>query len=136
MIDLAAQNQISLMISLDDSIKLGLSSNGTTVISDCGDAPSGGSAGDTPTVLRKLLDLGLDKSDKKIYLSLVDPRAAKAASNSGVGTVIELQLGHYFSKNDGNPLRINARVKTITETASRIINNEMILPKMYFSIYA
>ena len=107
------------LISLDDSIQLGLSSNGTTVISDCGDAPSGGSAGDNPTVLRKLLDLGLDKSDKKIYLSLVDPRAAKAASNS-VGTVIELQLGHYFSKNDGTPLRIKARIKTITDGTFKI----------------
>jgi microcystin degradation protein MlrC len=85
------------------------------VISDCGDAPSGGSAGDNPTVLKKLLDLGLDKSDKNIYLTLVDPRAAKAASNSGVGKDLELRLGHYFSINDGKPLKIKAKVKTITD---------------------
>ena len=103
------------LIPLDDSIKSGLSRNGTTVISDCGDAPSGGSAGDNPTVLKKLLDLGLDKSDKNIYLTLVDPRAAKAASNSGVGKDLELRLGHYFSINDGKPLKIKAKVKTITD---------------------
>ena len=49
-----------------------------------------------------MLDLGLDKSDKNIYLTLVDPRAAKAASNSGVGKDLELRLGHYFSKKDEN----------------------------------
>ena len=43
------------LISLDDAIQQGISTNGTTVIGDCGDAPSGGSAGDNPTILKKLL---------------------------------------------------------------------------------
>ena len=108
------------LTQLVDAIEVGLSSRGTTVIGDCGDAPSGGSAGDNPTILKTLLDLGLDKVDKNIYLTLVDPRAAKAACNSGVGTELKLELGHYFSKDEGKPLKIKARVKAITDGSFKI----------------
>ena len=49
--------------------------------------------------------------------------------------ILKISVGlHDFEKKEKQTKLI--RVKTITETASRIINNEMILPKMYFSIYA
>jgi microcystin degradation protein MlrC len=53
-------------------------------------------------------------------LTLVDPRAAKAACNSGVGSELELELGHYFSKDEGKPLKIKARVKAITDGSFKI----------------
>ena len=121
------------LLPLDDAIQQGISTNGTTVIGDCGDAPSGGSAGDNPTILKKLLELGYDKSDKNIFLTLVDPRAAKAASNSGLGTDIELQLGHYFSKNDGKPLKLKARVKSVSD-GKFIIKNGLEGVEMHFGL--
>ena len=56
---------IPKLTPLIEAIEIGLSTIGTTVIGDCGDAPSGGSAGDNPYVLRTLLNLGIDKTEKK-----------------------------------------------------------------------
>ena len=45
---------IPKLTPLKEAIEIGISTVGTTVIGDCGDAPSGGSAGDNPSVLRTL----------------------------------------------------------------------------------
>ena len=47
---------------LDEAIRIGLASDGMTVVSDAGDAPTGGSAADSAAVLKALLDAGADKA--------------------------------------------------------------------------
>ena len=100
--------------SLDDTIIQGLSTPGTTVVADCGDATSGGAAGDNITVLKTLLRLNADKNPGLTYLTLVDAPAASLAAKLGIGSKIKTRLGHSLSQNDGNPLEVEAFVKTIT----------------------
>ena len=100
--------------SLDDAIIKGLSTPGTVVVADCGDATSGGAAGDGITVLQTLLRLNADKNPRLTYITLVDAPAASLAAKLGIGSKITTRLGHSLSHNDGVPLEIEAIVKTIT----------------------
>lgn len=101
------------LISLEDAIHAALGSSGLTVVGDCGDAPSGGAAGDNISVLRSLLTLGVDRADRLTYLTLVDPAAAAAASAAGIGATLTVPLGHTQSVNDGKPLTVTAVVRTL-----------------------
>ena len=100
--------------SLDDAIMRGLSILGTAVVADCGDATSGGAAGDGITVLKTLLRLNADKNPGLTYITLVDAPVASLAAKLGIGSKIKTRLGHSLSHNDGTPLEIEAIVKTIT----------------------
>jgi microcystin degradation protein MlrC len=103
------------LISLEDAIRTGLGNDGTTVVADSGDAPSGGSAADNVSVLKALLTTGSDRASRLSYLTLCDAEAAAACAASGVGTTIALEVGHKVSRNDGEPLRVVCRVHTISD---------------------
>lgn len=103
------------LTSLEDAIHAGLDAPGLTVVGDCGDAPSGGAAGDNISVLRSLLALGADRADRLTYLTLVDPVAAAQANAAGIGTTLTVPLGHKQSVNDGKPLTVTAVVRTLAD---------------------
>lgn len=65
------------LVSLEDAIRIGLSSPGLTAVSDAGDAPSGGSAADSTAVLRSLLAAGAQEGKRLVYLSMCDPAAVQ-----------------------------------------------------------
>jgi hypothetical protein len=62
---------------LDDAIRIGLTSEGTTIVGDTGDGPSGGAAGDNTAVLRALIEGG---SDILMIETIFDSLNAKAAA--------------------------------------------------------
>ena len=97
-------------MSLDEAIRIGLSSAGLTVVSDSGDCPSGGSPADSPAVLRRLLSLGAPAAERLIYLSLCDPQAVDLAFSVAPGQEVSVSLGNYYSKGSGAPLSVRARV--------------------------
>jgi microcystin degradation protein MlrC len=99
---------------LDEAIRIGLSSEGTTVVGDGGDAPSSGAAADNTAVLRALLAAGADRAGRLSYLTLCDPQAALQAQAAGVGSTVTLRVGHKMS-GDGEPLQITARVRALTD---------------------
>ncbi len=101
------------LVDLGDAIATGLRSEGTTVVADCGDAPTSGAAADNTAVLRALLAAGADRSDRLSYLTLCDEEAAMAAASAGVGRVVDLTVGHKRSREDGAPLAISAKVRSI-----------------------
>jgi len=101
------------LVGLQEAIETGLKSEGTTVVADSGDAPSGGSAADNAGVLRALLAAGSDRAGRLSYLTLCDPEAAAACAEAGVGATLTLDVGHKVSRNDGKPLRITCRVHTL-----------------------
>lgn len=103
------------LVSLEEAIEAGLGSEGTTVVADSGDAPSGGSAADNASVLRALLAAGADRAGRLSYLTLCDAEAAAACAGTGVGATLTLDVGHKVSRNDGKPLRITCRVHTISD---------------------
>ena len=103
------------LVSLEEAIQTGLQSEGTAVVADSGDAPSGGAAADNVSVLKTLLAAGADHAGRASYLTLCDAEAAARCARSGVGAVLTLDVGHKVSRNDGQPLRVTCRVHTISD---------------------
>lgn len=103
------------LVSLEEAIRIGLSSPGLTAVSDAGDAPSGGSAADSSAVLRALLEAGAQGNQRLSYISLCDPAAVADSERAGVGASIMVSLGHFYSKQDGVPLRVNVTVQSLSD---------------------
>jgi microcystin degradation protein MlrC len=102
------------LMPLAEAIHIGLSSGGTTVVGDGGDAPSGGAAGDNTGVLRALLQAGADRAGRLTYLTLCDALAAREAASAGVGATVTLDVGHRQTR-DGEPMEVTGRVQAITD---------------------
>jgi len=100
---------------LEEVIRIGLSSAGMTLVSDAGDAPTGGSAADSPAVLAALLAGGADRSERPSYLTLCDPAAVNTAADAGVGKTVSMSVGHAFSRADGAPVRITGAVLRLSD---------------------
>jgi microcystin degradation protein MlrC len=103
------------LMDLPSTIDIGLREPGTTVVSDAGDAPSGGSAADNASVLKALLQAGAERSDRLSFLTLCDAEAAQACASAGVGKTLTLDVGHKVSRNYGTPVRIECRVHSISD---------------------
>ena len=102
------------LVSLSEAIETGLESEGTTIVADSGDAPSGGSAADNVSVLNGLLAAGAESADRLSYLTLCDAEAATVCAKAGVGAALTLDVGHKVSR-DGKPLPVTCRVHTISD---------------------
>ncbi|QIG49338.1 M81 family metallopeptidase [Nordella sp. HKS 07] len=100
---------------LEEAIRIGLASDGMTLVSDAGDAPTGGSAADSAAVLRALIAAGADRAARLSYLTICDPGAVAAASAQGAGAEVTTPVGHYFSKQDGAPVTITGRVLSLSD---------------------
>ncbi len=107
---------------LDAAIRIGLAGPGLTVVSDAGDAPSGGSAADSAAVLRALIEAETDGDDGLVLLTLCDPAAADAAHRAGAGASITTALGHHFSAGDGAPVTATAKVVSVKSGRHRTDN--------------
>lgn len=107
---------------LDEAIRIGLASEGTTVVSDAGDAPTGGSAADSAAVMEALLAAGADRAARPSYLTLCDPAAVKAAAAAGAGATVRLALGHAFSTRDGAPVEVEAVVQSLSDGRYRMVD--------------
>ena len=103
------------LVDLRQAIDVGLREHGTTVVADSGDAPSGGSAADNVSVLRALLEARADRSARMTYLTICDAEAARTCAAAGVGMTVTVDVGHKISRNDGQPLRIQCRVHSISD---------------------
>jgi microcystin degradation protein MlrC len=103
------------MTPLEEAIRVGLASDGTTVVSDVGDAPSGGAAADYTTVLRALLKAGAERAGRLSYITLCDAEAAREAAKAGPGAKITLRVGHKLTPKEGQPVTVNATVRSISD---------------------
>ena len=110
---------------LDEAIRIGLESEGLTLVSDAGDAPTGGSAADSAAVLKALLACGADKSARLSYLTICDPEAVRLATAAGPGATVTLTVGHAFSRNAGTPVEITGVVQSVSDGTYRIDDGGM-----------
>ena len=99
---------------LDEAVRIGLTSPGTTIVGDTGDGPSGGAAGDNTAVLRALLAGGAASAGRLSYVTLVDAEGAAAAIAAGIGAAVTLTIGHKQTR-DGDPVTITGIVRTLTD---------------------
>lgn len=100
---------------LDEAVRIGLASEGMTLVSDSGDAPTGGAAADSPAVLRALLEGGADRADRLSLLTLCDPGAAEAAHAAGEGAESMFSLGNSLTKGEDGPVSVTAKVLSVSD---------------------
>ncbi len=113
------------LVPIEDAIRIGLTSDGMTLVSDAGDAPTGGSAADSAAVLKALLAADADKSSRLSCLTLCDPEAVRKAIEAGPGATVTLSVGHAFSTNDGTPVEITGVVQSMSDGTYRISDGGM-----------
>ena len=111
------------LTSLDEAIHIGLASKGITIVSDTGDAPTGGSAADSAAVLKALLAAGADRAPRLSYLTLCDPESVRTANTAGAGATVTLSLGHRFSKGDGAPVEVTGVVQSLSDGTYRMVDS-------------
>jgi microcystin degradation protein MlrC len=100
---------------LEEAIRIGLASEGMTLVADAGDAPTGGSAADSPAVLAALIAGAADRSSRLSYLTLCDPPAVEAAAKAGLGSRVALRVGHHFSRGSGAPVAVSGTVLHLSD---------------------
>ncbi len=97
--------------TVDECIQLALQTPASpVVISDSGDNPTAGGAGDIPFVLARLLALGAEST---LVAGIADAEAAAACAQAGVGATISLSVGGKLDPIHGQPLPINGTVVSL-----------------------
>lgn len=97
--------------SVDDCIRQALAAPESPVfISDSGDNPTAGGAGDTPIVLERLLAHHVESA---ILASIADHQAVAICQSAGVGADVELTLGGKLDPHTSQPLATEGRVLQI-----------------------
>jgi microcystin degradation protein MlrC len=86
--------------------------DGPVVLADAGDNPGGGGTGDETAVLRELVEQGVANSG---FAIVHDPESVAACVDAGVGEPVSLSLGGTAEGGFTDPLRVDARVATLTD---------------------
>jgi microcystin degradation protein MlrC len=98
------------LTSLDESICLAASADGTVVFSDAADATASGAAGDSNEILRGLVDA---EFSKKALLAIVDAPAVSQAFRAGVNTSITVPLGGTRDPSRFTPLTLTVDITSL-----------------------
>ena len=110
----AARKQFQFGVAagtVDECIQLALqSAEKPVVISDSGDNPTAGGAGDIPFVLGRLLALGAKAA---LVAGIADAEAVAACVQAGVGASISVTLGGKLDPIHGQPLPVNGVVHSL-----------------------
>ena len=97
--------------SVDDCIRMASeTAEKPVVISDSGDNPIAGGAGDVPYVLERLLDLDVSRA---LFAGLADRTAVDSCIRAGVGTRVFVNLGGKLDTKNGKPLEVTGDVFSI-----------------------
>ena len=88
------------------------------VISDSGDNPTAGGAGDVTWTLARILEHdGLRASGKRlVYASIPDAEGAEAIARAGVGARVDLEVGARVDARLEPPVRLVGEVRAVVET--------------------
>ena len=98
--------------SIDESIDLALAATESTVfLSDSGDNPTAGAAGDIPLFVERLLDR---KVSDAVLGGMADPDAVQSCIEAGTGNTLTLSLGGKLDTVNGRPLEVSGLVETIS----------------------
>lgn len=98
-------------LSVDDCLRQAMShSVNPVLISDSGDNPTAGGAGDVTYFLSRALAL---KPPDMIYASIPDPVAVRNCMAAGLGAEVELQIGGKLDRVNSRPLDISGTIDAI-----------------------
>jgi microcystin degradation protein MlrC len=97
--------------TVDECIQLALQERDKPVVlSDSGDNPTAGGAGDTPVVLERLLALGAQSA---LVAGIADVTAVAACAEAGVGAKVELSVGGKLDPIHAQPLPVNGTIVSL-----------------------
>jgi len=100
--------------SMDRCLERARAETGRPVlISDSGDNPTAGGAGDVSHALGRLLAV---KVDDALCAGITDRQAVAACAGAGAGVVVPLDLGGTLDPLNGTPFHVTARVVSLHET--------------------
>ena len=108
---------VAPVASLEESLNLALKSKEVPyIISDMGDNPTAGGAGDVTWTLRELLKRKEFKSNdgpSLVYASIPGPKLINKAIKLGVGEVLEEYVGAEVDSRYSPPIKIKGTIKSI-----------------------
>lgn len=106
-------------VTVEEAVKLAIGSNEHPFfISDSGDNVTAGGAGDIPIILENLLKAGAKDA---VIAGLSDQDAVKSCIQSGVGSVITLNIGGKLDKINGYPLEVTGTVEFINSPSLAVL---------------
>src|SRR6202008_4267740 len=76
------------------------------------DCVGGGAAGDSVALLQQLLNLG---GTEATFLMVIDPDAAQACSQAGIGAQVTLELGYKIDPSWGSPIKVKGNVRHLLD---------------------
>lgn len=85
---------------------------GPIIFADAADCVGAGASGDTVGLLRELMDLEVTEPTVAM---VVDPAAASACLSAGVGSSVEVDLGHRIDPAWGSPIRVRGVVRSVSD---------------------
>ena len=110
---------VAPVATLEESLAKGLSSKSKPfIISDMGDNPTAGGAGDVTWTLRELLsrpEFKTEKGPSVIYASIPGPELIDAALKVGVGGTVSAMAGAMVDHRFSPPLQLTGQVTAIKE---------------------
>jgi microcystin degradation protein MlrC len=105
------------LIPLDRAIAQARTMKGPLIFTDAADATSSGATGDSNAIIAALRQAGYEG---RVLAQIVDPAAAAAAHEAGVGATIKVNLGGYHDKRRYTPMAVEARVKLLSDGQARL----------------
>ncbi|HTV53370.1 MAG TPA: M81 family metallopeptidase [Terriglobia bacterium] len=102
----------SKLTGLDESVRLAADAKGRVILKDAADATSSGASGDSNAILRALLRA---QFQRKTLIPIVDPPAAKVASEAGPGKIVQVTLGGALDPVRFKPLPLECRIVTTSD---------------------
>ncbi|MGI9480764.1 MAG: M81 family metallopeptidase [Hyphomicrobiales bacterium] len=108
------ETQLEFATPEDAMTKAGLGKSGDKplILADFADNPAGGAYGDSPNLLRAMVDAGLQNA---AFATICDPQAVEAAALAGVNSKITLNLGGKHAPELTPPLSLTGEVVQITD---------------------
>jgi len=102
--------EIRPLVPVDEAVEIAMKApRGPVVLVDVGDNSGGGAPCDNIVILEALLRKGVEDA----VVALRDPDAVSRAFSSGVGAVIEVEVGGKIDTRFYSPVKVKARVKTL-----------------------
>ena len=102
--------------TLEECVRRGLALGGRAIfLSDAGDNPTAGAAGDVTDTLARLLGIAEIRAGaaSALYASIPDAAAVRACAGAGVGRAVSLSLGGKLDPVHGRPLEVEGVVERI-----------------------
>lgn len=102
--------------STEEAMTPARAGDGPLLLADFADNPAGGAYGDSPNLLRAMLDAGLENA---AFATLADPAAVAAARAAGEGARVALTVGGRHTPDTTPPLAIEGRVERLHDGVFR-----------------